>query len=130
MGDTNDSNTEDWNALPEQEFAEKLVAQADDQGPALTHSDMDIIEECWEKRRAARRCALILLTKPFKEIREGVGKNREFALAVAEVISCNENLDFYKGIHEFLVKAKVWGSIALAGREDMEEIFAEVDNNA
>jgi hypothetical protein len=106
---------------------DELLAQIDAREPMLSCDDMDKIEKQWVERRAARRCALVLMTKPFSWLREQVENDRDFALAVADVFICTKNIDYYKGMAELMEQAKLWSMMALVCREDMSDLIAEVE---
>lgn len=104
-----------------------LLAQMDAREPMLSCDDMDKIEKQWVERRAARRCALVLMTKPFSWLREQVENDRDFALAVADVLSCTKNIDYYKGMVDLMEQARLWSMMALACREDMSDLITEAE---
>ncbi len=117
----------DWDALSPDDFADKLIADLDSKGPLLTCDDMDKLERLWEEERRGRRCALVLMTKPFSWVREQVETDRDFAAAVAACYSYTRENELYKGTAALIEQANLWAMIALAGREDMNELLAEAE---
>ncbi|MBI5785187.1 MAG: hypothetical protein HZA64_07005 [Rhodocyclales bacterium] len=117
----------DWDSLSPDEFSDELFAAMQSKGPFLTPDDMDKIERLWEEERRTRRCALVLLTMPFAELRDSVEQDRDFAGAVAEVFRCTKDLAYYKGMVELLQQANLWAMTAIACREDMAELLTEAD---
>lgn len=106
---------------------DKILATMNAKGPMLSCEDMDKIEARWEEERRARRCSLVLMTKPFSWLKQQVKDDRDFALAVADVFRCTNENQFYKGVNELMEQAHLWAMIALCEREDMQEILAEVE---
>lgn len=114
------------NAIPLDEFCDKLLAHFDAKRPILNFEQMDIIEETWERYMVSRRCALITLTKPFSEIRKMVEEDRRFALAVAEIYNNTADNGYYATVHNLMENAHKWAEMALLGREDMKQLIEEV----
>lgn len=114
------------NGIPHEEFVDKLFAYYDAQGSMLTCEQMDEIEQRWEAERRARRCALITLTKPFSWLTEQVHKDRDFALAIADVLHNTRGNQFYSCLNKLLEAASSRAELALCAREDMQELIAEV----
>ena len=78
----------------------------------LSCDEMDGIEKYWQDTVIARRCLFVMATKPWKEVRDMVVEDREFAEAVATAIHCvDENA--YKGISDYITTAKMRLSVAL-----------------
>jgi hypothetical protein len=120
-----DLTDEQIEALPMDEFADKLIARMKPQEALLTCEDMDEIEAMWERDKRNRRCTLALLTKPWEWLDQKISKDREFAVIVAQIKQYAEEEKFYKGMAELLGTAHVWAMVALSGREDMKEVIAE-----
>lgn len=115
-----------WAKMRQKEFAATMLRKLKAQGhPLITGDEMDALETWWKDTILTRRCALIMLTKTFKEIYKGVNSDREFAVAAADV--CNRLpslIEGIKGVAWFLDKSHIWLMLALAGRRDMSELPA------
>lgn len=114
-------------AAPEEltdDAADALLAEIDAKAALLTLDDMDRIEQKWRELMTVRRCSLVMLTRPFADLRSDVEESRDFAVAVAEALR-KVDLDFYQGMATLIDTARVWLLMALACREDMAEIMAE-----
>lgn len=117
-----------WDALDPDEFAEKITALAEHKGPALTVEDMDAVERVWETQMPMRRCALVMLTKPFAWLCEQVEADRDVALTVAEVHrALSEGAGFYQMVANLMEQALAQTMLALCTRADMDALLAEVE---
>ena len=101
----------------------------------LTLAQMNLLEQRWKDNMLARRMALTILTKPFSEFRQLVETDRDFAEAVASTYTCVDGvIEYCRGVAGTLEASRVWMMVALAGREDMEEVIeagkAAVDEGA
>ncbi len=114
----------EWEQMSSEEFADSLIAKLETEEASLTAEEMDIIEQFWRNDIANRRATLIMLTKPFSEIREQIENDRSFAVAAAAVFDCIEP-DKYQAIADLLSDAQRRLMGALACREDMQEIMKE-----
>jgi hypothetical protein len=112
-------------AMPPDEFSDALFAKMEAAEPQLTCEDMDKIEAVWMSQKRDRRMALVMLTKPWAWLNQQVSKDRDFAKAVAEVEQYASRASLYKGLAEMMETAVVWCMLALAGREDMQELCNE-----
>ena len=117
-----------WDALDPDEFAEKITALAEHKGPALTVEDMDAVERVWETQMPMRRCALVMMTKPFAWLCEQVETDRHFALTVAEVYrALCDGAGFYQEVADLMTQTQAKMMLALCVREDMDALLAEVE---
>lgn len=116
---------EEINAMPPDDFADAVFIQMETKEPLLTCEDMDEIEAMWERQRRTRRAALLLLTKPWAWLNQQVTENRDFAVAVAQIKMLADEVKLYKGLAKFMEEASLWGMLALADREDVDEVIEE-----
>ncbi len=112
---------EQINSMDNDEFAEKLYLDMEKREACLSMDEMDAIEKFWEVDRVCRRMSLIHLTKPFKEISDMVKSNDEFALAVTDTLDLL-NTESYEQFLSYLQQALTVMMLALAGREDMNQL--------
>lgn len=124
-----DQDKTEWGAMDPEEFAEKMVEEIAAQPATLTHSQVDAIEQRAQADGVIRRCVLAMLTKPGKHTLESALNDREAAVAYAGLQA--DIRDYLEHRHDELkelfeaVDARIL--IALAQREDMEEILKEVN---
>ncbi|TAN35483.1 MAG: hypothetical protein EPN23_11065 [Verrucomicrobia bacterium] len=102
----------------------KLIARMKHQEAAMTCADIDTIETWWISTQMTRRCALVMLIRPFAALCEDVKNDRDFALPVAETYHA---IDFgqYEELLNRLKGATAWMMAALAARKDMQEVLDE-----
>jgi hypothetical protein len=112
-------------AMHPDEFADTLFATMEKAEAALTYEDMDQIEAMWNQQRRERRYSLVMLTMPWADLNQKVAEDRDFALAVAEVMQYANETKFYSGVADLIERAGTWAMVALAGREDGKELLAE-----
>jgi hypothetical protein len=112
-------------ALSPDDFAATMFTAMEKADAVLTCEDMNQIEALWNQQRRARRATLIMLTTPWADLNQKVAEDRDFALAVAEVMQYAEETKFYRGVADWIEQAGTWTMLALVGREDMRELLAE-----
>jgi hypothetical protein len=114
----------DWDAMNSDEFADAITKCVQEAPAALTCADMDRIESIWREDMRNRRCALAMLTKPGADLMKGVENDRELAAAIAEVyVRIPALIQFTDTLRELYEKMRGWSIVALAGREDMQELI-------
>lgn len=113
-----------WGEMPQDEFGVTMLRKLKAQGPLTTMEEMDALEGWWKDTMATRRCALVMLSKSFKELNKGVNADRELAVAAADIYNRLPNLiEGIKGVAGLLDKSQIWLMFALAGRRDMSELL-------
>ena len=118
------SSTVDGDAMSSDEFADAMIKEVISAPAQLTCEQMDQIEARWRHDMSARRCALIMLTKPGTDYLEMVESKRDFAEAVAEIMQfLPELIKFHEAMIELLQRVNTWSMVAIAGREDMQELL-------
>lgn len=103
---------------------DQLFSAVESEGALISCEDMDRLERYWEDDRATRRCSLIMLTKPFKELQSLVESDRGFALAMAATYDTLDTFA-YESLSQTITKAHANMMLLLACREDMEALLAE-----
>lgn len=114
-------------AMPIDDFSAAIYAEMKGAPALLTCDEMDQIEALWESDRQNRRCALILLTKPWDWLSQKVIEDREFAVTVEQCRILAEGAELYKNLAHLMEAVKVRALIALASRDDMSDIQAEAE---
>ena len=107
------------------EFADELLKKlksADDLIPA----DFSNIVDRKFQRDAARRVGLIFLSKPWEEMADAIAKDRDLAVAFADVaLRLEESIDCLKALADLLLTAQTRINLALCNREDMKAVMAQ-----
>jgi hypothetical protein len=117
---------EDWAAMDDKTYCENMDKVINAAPPLLSFEDMDKLERWWRDGVRRRRCSLILLTTPAKELVEKVQKDRGFAVAVADVLDGIKDLtNVAQELTELFNAVEARTILALAAREDMQEIMDE-----
>ena len=113
------------NSMPPDEFADYLFKKLESEQPQVPSDFSDSVDRRFQTN-AARRVGLIFLSKPWKEIADGVTEDRALAVAFAKVsMHLDESITLYKGLVELLGTAKLRMQLALCARKDMDEVLAE-----
>lgn len=117
---------EDWNAMDDKTYCENMEKLIDAAPAILSFGDMNKLEAWWRDGIRRRRCSLALLTMPARELAEKVQADRGFAVAVADVLDGIEDLEnVAKELTNLFQAVQARTILALAGREDMQEIRNE-----
>ncbi|MFT4255632.1 MAG: hypothetical protein QM599_01500 [Pseudoxanthomonas sp.] len=108
----------------EPDWTNEVFAKLEQKGPILTFEEMDLIEERWRDDTRNRRCSLLVLAKPWVELRELVVTDKEFAIAVAQIAPIARDLsERLHSLADAIGAADIWATCALAHREDMAEVI-------
>jgi hypothetical protein len=133
--DRNDSPTPDWDkidwdALDDDEFAELIIRKVENEPPVISDDDVEAIEKQAQLDGVTRRAAMLVLTKPGKWLIDTIDTDRGFALAHAQVhASIDDYLKRQAPLLHLMERAKARISVALAWREDMDEILREANGD-
>lgn len=107
------------------EFADELLKKLESDDDLIEADFSDRVDEKFQ-RDAARRGGLLFLSKPWKEMADAIAKDRDLAVAFADVAVClDESISAYKGLADLLVTAQTRINLALCGREDMQAVMEE-----
>lgn len=75
-----------------------------------------------------RRVALLMLTRPAKQLFSDVKSNRDLAIEIAQVFNhLPEVMDRLNGLISMLKTSEIWMMVALAQRPDVDQVFMEAD---
>ena len=113
------------NAMPSDKFADKFLAEMDAKPAQISLDDMNAVEKRWVDELTNRRCALVMLTKPFHWLRDTTQNDDEFAKAVAAISVMEGKIEYYKTVASLLEAAQWWAKIALLGREDGDKLVSD-----
>lgn len=114
----------DWNSMDPDAFADAMEARVTEAGKLLTCDEMDLIEERWRDGTRDRRCSLIMLTEEYPSLRQKVMESREFAEAMASVMgAARQQAKFLAGLSDLMRQVEVRAMLALANREDMDDVI-------
>ncbi|MEW8042493.1 MAG: hypothetical protein AB2826_09690 [Candidatus Thiodiazotropha sp.] len=114
----------DWDKMSGDKFAKNLFDKLEAEGPVLTLDELEIFEDRLQENRVTRRTALVVLTKSFSEVQEMIEKDRDFAVATADVFNCTDP-GLYQATHDLLQNARIRMAGLLACRDDMEQVLEE-----
>lgn len=118
----------EWDKLDEETLAELMLQRITEDPAVFTDEQIDAIEKRAQADGITRRAMLAFLSKPGKWALETIAQDREAAVAFADLqAQILDYLDRDKSMREFFAAANVRILIALAQREDMDEIIAEVN---
>lgn len=116
----------EWETMNEDEFAGNIFEKMKGEDAVLTCEEMDIIEKFWEEDRRTRRCALIVLTKPYSWLEEQIKNDTVFAEAMMKVFECID-VKKYEAITNLLLDAQRRIMCAITCRDDFEELRERVN---
>lgn len=118
-----DLTDEDWNAMDDKTYEANLEKLIDTAPALLSFEEMDQIEKWWCEGIRRRRCSLVLLTMPAKELTEKVHSDRDFAIAVADVLDgIKDVVNVSEELTQLFRAVEARTILALSVREDMQEI--------
>lgn len=118
----------DWDALDEGEFAELITRRLREAPPALTQQQLDDIEKDAQAAGVTRRAVLASLTQPGAKLIDAVVDDHDTARAFADLHArIREYLDQMTLLTDLVQSARMRLMVALAQRDDMQELLDEVD---
>lgn len=117
----------DWDALNPDEFAMQILERMRAEPATFTPDQVQIIEKRAQADGITRRAMLALLAMPGKQVLETALEDRDAALGLAELQAhIRDYLDNrHDSLRELLQAADVRIMLALAQREDADQIIAE-----
>ena len=115
----------DLNDMPSEEFCDWLFKKLESDDDLLPADFSNMVDE--EMRHdAPGRVALVFLSKPWKQMSDSMVKDRDTALAFAEIaVRLDESIGRYKALADLLGTAQTRINLAFCGREDMQAVMAE-----
>lgn len=121
----------DWNAMGPQQFANSIFAEVKGAGPSISEVQLKEIDQWASRDRegSTRRAALMVLTRPGSWLIDTVERDREAAVAFADVRRAVDGyVDGLKELTRLLESSSARIMVALCGREDAESVIAEAAN--
>ena len=106
---------------------ERLLESCKGAPALLEKSQVFKFEERLNQTGAARRAALLVVTKSFDELKDAILNDRELAVAMADVERCaRDAVEGLRIAYGIALQSQVRILAALSERDDYEEILTEV----
>lgn len=119
------------NAMEVEEFGNRVMADLRKAKPYLTEKQLDAIESrfCDGTKGVSRRAALLVLLKPGAWLIEHIEKDRDVAVALADVARCGADYaSRLRQTADLVDTAAARINVALCVREDFDAVRAEAAN--
>jgi len=115
--------------MDEDQFADRLYEQVEASPALINMEQVDTIEKII-RTDMFRRAALLFATSSGAEICDKILNDRDFALAAADVFQGLDGAETrYRQLADLLAAIHARLLVALAGREDMQEILDEAKSH-